>query len=73
MKGLSILGEYLGSPIPTYFCQIAIYSQSHLAILMNTSVSQEVAHTYQAHFSVNSEEQLDISNSLHMAYLEKCA
>lgn len=70
MKGL---WEYLGSPIPIYFCQIAIYSQSYLAILVNTSVNHEVAHIHQAYFSITNEELLDISNSPHMAYLKQCA
>lgn len=66
-------GEYLVSPTPVYFCLVTTYSQSYLAILVNTSVNQRVARTYQAPFSVTNEELLDISNSPHTAYLEQSA
>lgn len=52
------------------FSQTAIYFQSYLVTHINTSVNQEIAHIYQADFSVT-KELLNVSNSLHMANLKQ--
>lgn len=64
-------GRIARSSYSCIFSQIAIYFQSYLVNHTNTSVNQEIAHIYQADFSVTKEKLLNVNNSLHMANLKQ--